>query len=128
MRGKRTIPGITADTTSAIWTTLQPLFMPPANESKWKFITERYLDFWNLPNCIGAKHGKHIRTKCSPKTASLYFNYEGYFSVILLPCADADVHVEDFGKNSDGYVFRASTLGEILENKELDIPLLSRDL
>jgi hypothetical protein len=61
-----------------------------------------------------------------PKPGSLYFNYKGYFSVILV-CADADalftrVHVGDFGKNSDGSVLRASTLGEKLEKKELHTP------
>jgi hypothetical protein len=32
------------------------------------------------------------------------------------------VHVRDFSKNSDGSVFRAYTLGEILEKEELHIP------
>jgi hypothetical protein len=56
---------------------------------------------------------------------SLYFN--NIFSVILLANADADalfttVHVGDFGKNSNGSVFRASTLWEMLEKEELHIP------
>jgi hypothetical protein len=51
----------------------------------------------------------------------------GYFSVILRASADADalfttVHVGDFGKNSNGSVFRASTLWEMLEKEELRIP------
>jgi predicted HAD superfamily Cof-like phosphohydrolase len=82
-----------------------------------------------LPTC----RWENIRTKCFPKTGSLYFNYEGYFSVILLSCSDADavftaVHVGDFGKNSDGAVFRACALGEMLEKEELHIPILSPDL
>jgi hypothetical protein len=48
MRGKRTISGTIADMTSAIWTTLQPLFMPPTNESKWKCIAERSLEIAKL--------------------------------------------------------------------------------
>jgi hypothetical protein len=59
MRGKRTISGVIAETTTAIWSTLQPLFMPPPNEAKWKCIAERYLDLLNLPNCIGSIDGKH---------------------------------------------------------------------
>jgi hypothetical protein len=64
---------------------------------------------------------------CPHKTRSLYYNYKGYFSVILVACADADilfttVHIGDFGKNSDGSVFRASTLGEMLKKEELHIP------
>jgi hypothetical protein len=40
MRGKRTISGIVAKTATAIWSTLQPLFMPPPNKAKWKRIAE----------------------------------------------------------------------------------------
>jgi hypothetical protein len=44
--------------------------------------------------------------------------------VILLASAYEDalfttVHVGDFGKNSNGSVFRASTLGKMLEKEEL---------
>lgn len=127
MRVMRTISGIIADTTSAIWTMLQPLFMPSPNDSKWKLTAERYLDLWNLPNCIGSIDGKHIHIKCFPKMGSLYFKNKGCFSVILLASGDTDtlfttVHVGDFGKNSNGYVFRASTLWEMLEKEELCIP------
>jgi hypothetical protein len=62
-----------------------------------------------LLNCINSIDEKDIHIKCFPKTGSLYFNYKGYFSVILLACADADalfttVHVGGFNKNSDGSV------------------------
>jgi hypothetical protein len=71
--------------------------------------------------------GKHICIKCFPKSGSLYFNYKGYILVVLLACADANalfttVHVRGFSKNSDGSVFRASTLGQMLEKEELHIP------
>jgi hypothetical protein len=79
MRGMRTISGIIADTTSAICTMVQPLFMPPPNESKWKHISERYLDIWNLLNSIGSIDEKHIHINCFPKTGSLYFNYRAIF-------------------------------------------------
>jgi hypothetical protein len=126
--GKRTISGIIAETTTAIWSTLQPPFMPSPNEAKWKRIAERYLDLWNFPNCIGSTDGKHVRIKCFPKSGSLYFNYKDYILVVLVACANSNavfktVHVGDFGKNSDGSEFRASTLGQMLEKEELHIPL-----
>jgi hydrogenase maturation factor HypE len=79
-----------------------------------------------LPNSIGSIDGKHIDIKQFPKTSSLYFN-KGHFSVILLGSAYDEallttVHVADFGKNSNGSVFRASTLETILEMEELCIP------
>jgi hypothetical protein len=61
---------IIAETTVAIWSTLQPLFVPSPNEEKWKSNAERCLDLWNLPNCIGATDGKHIRVTCFPKSGS----------------------------------------------------------
>jgi hypothetical protein len=39
----QSIKFIIADTTSAIWPTLEPLFMPPPNESKWKRTAEYIL-------------------------------------------------------------------------------------
>jgi hypothetical protein len=47
-----------------------------------------------------------------------------------LACADADalfttVCIGDFGKNSDGSVFRASTLGKMLEKEALHIPFIT---
>jgi hypothetical protein len=98
---------------------IKHLFMPPPNESNRKRIAERCLDFWNLPDCIVSLGEEQVRKKCFPKTGSLYCNYKSYISVMLLACADAEalfttVHVGDIGKKSDGSVFRASTLGEML--------------
>ncbi|GFG34852.1 hypothetical protein Cfor_00082 [Coptotermes formosanus] len=122
MRAKRTISRIIAETTVAVWSTLQSLFMPSPNEAKWSHNAERYLKLLNLPSCIAATDGKHIHVKCSPKCGSLYFNHKGYFLVVLLACADANalfttIHVRDFGKNSDGSMFTASTLGKMLETE-----------
>jgi hypothetical protein len=101
--------------------------MPSPNEEKGKRNAERYLELWNLSHCIDATDEKLIQVKCVPKSGSLYFNYKGYFSVVLVVRADADalfttVHVGYFSKNSDTSVFRAPTLGQMLEKEELHIP------
>lgn len=54
MRGERTIGLVVAETTKAIWSCLQPLYMPVPDENMWKCIANRYLELWSLPNCIGA--------------------------------------------------------------------------
>ncbi|GFG35212.1 hypothetical protein Cfor_01316, partial [Coptotermes formosanus] len=109
--------------------------MPSPNEAKWKRNAERYREIWNLPRCIEATDEKLIRVKYFPKSGSLDFKRKGYFSVVLLACADVHalfttVHVGYFSKNSDGSVFRASTLGQLLDTEQLHIPCpasLSKD-
>ncbi|CAH1987925.1 unnamed protein product [Acanthoscelides obtectus] len=82
---------------------------------------------WNLPNCIGAIDGKHIRIQKPMNSGSSYFNYKEYFSIHLMACADANgsfatVDVGDYGRNNDSGVFRNSGLGHALCNKTLNIP------
>jgi hypothetical protein len=84
------------------------------------FYFKIYLDLWNLPNCIRSIDGKHVRIKCFPDTGSLYCKYKGYFSIIVLACADADVG--EFGKNSNSSAFMAFILGEMVKKEKLHIP------
>lgn len=101
--------------------------MPVPDAAKWKTVANRYYELWNIPNCLGAIDGKHIRIKKFRNTGSQNFNYKGYFSVVLMAVADADgmfvtVDVGDYGRNSDGAVFRTSKLGRLLNQNNLNIP------
>lgn len=101
--------------------------MPIPDERKWKAVANRYYQLWNLPNCLGSLDGKHIRIKKFRKTGSQNFNYKGYFSVVLMALADADgmyisIDVGDYGRNSDGAVFKTSNLGQLLNQNKLNLP------
>jgi hypothetical protein len=57
-----------------------------------------------------------------PKSGKVYLNCQDYFSVVPLTRVDTDavfstVLIGDFGWNIDGSVFRASTLGQMLEKE-----------
>lgn len=126
-RGKSTIAEVVRSTCDAIWTHLQPLYMPVPDEGTWKEISKRYFDLWNLPNCIGAIDGKHIRVKCFKNTGSRNINYKGFFSIVLMAVADANgmftlIDVGDLGRNSDGAVFRHSSIGQLLKQGKLNVP------
>lgn len=59
-------------------------------ELYFKDIATRYNNKWQYPNCIGSLDGKHIRIKKPTKSGSVFYNYKGYYSVILFALAGPD--------------------------------------
>ena len=75
----------------------------------------QFNELWNFPNCIGAMDGKHIQMRRPINSGSYYFNYKGFFSIVLLGLVDADykfiyIDVGCNGRISDGGVYRNSSL------------------
>ena len=76
----------------------------------WNIIEKKFNTKWNFLNCIGALDGKHIVITAPWNSGSLYFNYKGTFSLVLMALVDADykfiyVDIGDYGSNADGAVF-----------------------
>lgn len=125
--GETTVREIIYDTCQKIWSTLAPEVMPTPTLEQWKKIEDGFRTKWNYPNCIGAIDGKHVVFEKPPKSGSLFYNYKKEFSVVLLALVDADyrfitVDVGAYGRNSDGGIFRSSTLGKKIIAKNLNIP------
>ena len=114
----------------AIVDTFQAEVMPPLIEpDEWREVSTRVRvnTKWNFPHACGALDGKHIPIKAPPNSGSLYHNYKGFFSMILLALADADykfiwVSVAEYGSASDCQVFNESELRELVEGGELGFP------
>ena len=53
----------------------------PQNDD-WKFIAQEFLQFRNLPNCIGALDGRHFKIDHSSHSASLNYNKKKFFSIM----------------------------------------------
>nr|CAI5859362.1 unnamed protein product [Callosobruchus analis] len=126
-RGETTVGQIVSETATIIWNQLKIAYMPCPTHDRWMSIAQRFQAIWNLPNCIGALDGKHIRIEKLPNTGSTNFNYKSYHSIVLLGCCDADgiftvIETRYAGRNSDGGIFRASSMKNLLSNAQLDIP------
>lgn len=94
---------------------------------QWQKIAQRFYTLWNIPNCLGAIDGKHIRIEKFPNTGSTNYNYKCYHSIVLMACCDADglftiIETGYAGRNSDGGIFRASEIKQWIENEGLAIP------
>ena len=90
-------------------------------------MAKEYETMWNFPNCLGALDGKHIRIKQPAHSGSAFYNYKGFFSIILMALVDAKyrflyVDVGTNGRNNDAAVFNTSSLGSALRNEGLNIP------
>ena len=101
------------DTCQAIWDVLGPEVMLPPTQAHWECIEEGFRKRWHFPNCVGALDGKHISLQKPTDSGTLFWNYKGYFSLVLLALVDANyrfifVDIGEYGSNTDSNVFKAS--------------------
>ena len=65
-------------------------FTCPRNETEWLEIAQAFEDQWQMPYCLGAGDGKRIRIKCPKNSGYEYFNYKGYYSLVLMAFVDSN--------------------------------------
>ena len=56
----------------------------------WKPIAEKTQKRWQFHNCIGAVDGKHISILHPKDSGSDFYNYKGFFSIVMLAIFDYD--------------------------------------
>ena len=101
--------------------------MCPTDPEDWKKLEERFRTRWNVSHEVGALDGKHIAIKKPKRSGSEYFNYKGYFSLVLLALVNADykflwVNAGASGSSSDAQIFNNSKLKRRIENRTLGLP------
>ncbi|KAH7980226.1 hypothetical protein HPB49_013942 [Dermacentor silvarum] len=101
-----------------------------ALRAEWEEIAQVFCMRWQFPNCLGAVDGKHVAIVCPPNSGSVYFNYKGTFSVVLMAMVDRNckstlIDVGAEGHLSDGGTFENSQFGHALTQGDLDIPSTS---
>lgn len=99
----------------------------PVTEEEWRPVEEKFRNRWNFPHAVGAIDGKHIRITCPANEGSTYFNYKGFYSIVLMALVDGDykflwVNVGTQGSASDAQIFNDCELKEALEDGSIGLP------
>ena len=103
------------------------VFTTPSTNDAWKTVARQFGHKWNFHHACGALDGKHIAIKKPKKSGSSYFNYKGFFSIVLMGLVDADykflwANVGAEGVASDAGVFNRSPLEPALREGTLGLP------
>ena len=123
-----TISGIIPEVCRTIYQCLKSKYLlVPNTKEEWKEIADKTVERWQFPNCFGAADGKHVPILHLKNSGSDYYNYKGFFSIVLLAIVDYDykflfVDVGCRGRISDGGVCRNSAFYKALENASLNLP------
>ena len=93
----------------------------------WLNISDGFLENWDMVHCIGAIDEKHVAIECPKNSGSLYYNYKGFSSIILMAVCDARyyfmlVNVGDFGSNNDSGILAKSSMGKRFEEQKINVP------
>ena len=99
----------------------------PSTKDEWKDIANSTQKRWQFPNCIGAADGKHISTIHPCGSGSEFFNYKGFYNIVLLALIDHDykfiyVDVGCQGCISDGGIYRHSSFYNAVMSGILNLP------
>ncbi|XP_046860906.1 protein ALP1-like [Xenia sp. Carnegie-2017] len=126
--GHSAVNKIVPETCLAIWKALSPIYVQcPSTTNEWEDVAKEFWEKWKFPLCIGALDGKHVRCHCPANTGSLYFNFHGWFSVVLMAVCSAHysyllVNIGAIGSSSDGGVFERCGMKDALYNGRLSLP------
>ena len=87
----------------------------PTTPDAWKEVEREFRVRWHVPHAIGALDGKHIAIKKPNNSGTLYHNYKGFFSIVMLALVDGEykfrwVDIGTAGSCSDAQIFNGCQL------------------
>nr|CAI5849241.1 unnamed protein product [Callosobruchus analis] len=110
----------------AIILVLKEYIKMPSTNDGWRDVSREFDVAWNFPHCIGCVDGKHVVMQNPNNAGSMYLNYKGTFSIVLMAVCDAnycftfaDAGIQ--GRISDRGAFRETTFFKKLEKNKLNV-------
>ena len=130
--GKASVSRIIADTCEAIYKVLKETYLSlPQTQDDWLKISQEFEENWNMPHTVGCIDGKHIRIECPRLTGTQYYNYKGFFSIVLMVICDANycftvIDIGQYGSNNASGILTSSEVGEMFDHDEMNLPPASK--
>ena len=129
--GKETVQKFVPDVATAIVAEFSAEVVNcPTTPEGWLEIARQFESRWNMPHCLGALDGKHIRIRKPKNSGSVYYNYKLFCSIVLMAAVDANYKfiwfdVGGVGHQSDAQIYNASTLkASIVSGKQINYHLV----
>ena len=125
---RATICIILSETCEKLWDVLSSSYVrAPSTVLAWKKISKDFFDMWDMSHLIGAIDGKHIAIECPANSGSLYYNYKGFFSLVLLAIYDAKyaftlIDIASYGSNDDCGILVKSLIGKKFDDIKMNLP------
>ena len=60
----------------------------PSSVEEWETVADKTFDRWHFPTAFAAADGKHIALFHPNGSGSEFYNYKGFYSVVLLALVD----------------------------------------
>ena len=105
----------------------QEVFRTPTTTDGWREIAQGFQDKWNFPHACGALDGKHAAIRKPKHSGSIYYNYKGFFSIVILVLCDANykaiwAHVGSPGSQSDCGIYNESPMFQGIQDETIKLP------
>ncbi|XP_034033824.1 uncharacterized protein LOC117517019 isoform X1 [Thalassophryne amazonica] len=125
--GVSTVSIIVPRVVTAIWDSLRQSFMAVLTTEDWRSIAQEFYLRWQFPLCCGGEDGKYVQIQAPPNSGSLFHNYKGNFSIVLLVVVDTRyqfrvIDVGGYGRISNGGILANSSFGQALRDGTLHLP------
>ena len=105
----------------------QEVILCPTRPNEWHAIAEEFARRWQVHYLIRRLDGKHVAIKCTKNGGSIFYNYRGYHSIILMVLVNGDykfswVNVGANGSASDCQVFNSCKMKKAIKDGTIGFP------